>query len=350
VLVPLEIRAGALARETLAREGWHGDAFRYLVGASGGPKWLVLSRLDRVLFTELLLPRTQPLLTLGSSIGAWRNSCLALPDPGAAIERMEQAYLAQRYGCDRPSPDEVSQVGLAMLETVLGAEGAEHLTAHPLIGTHIVTARADDQARSSSLAGLGQAALRNALQRSQLGRHFQRVVFHSQAAAHERIALRGFATHYAPLLPSNLRQALHASGSIPMVLAGERDINHAPPGHYWDGGIIDYHFDPEDLAGLPGLVLYPHFVPHWIPGWFDKFLPWRKRERLPDNVVLISPSAAFVRSLPLAKIPDRSDFRRCEEAERQHNWGQVLARTKELADAMRWQLQQSDPLAGVQSD
>ena len=41
----------------------------------------------------------------------------------------------------------------------------------------------------------------------------------------------------------HLLSALHASGSIPFVLTGERDIPGAPPGQYWDGGIIDYHFD-----------------------------------------------------------------------------------------------------------
>ena len=57
--------------------------------------------------------------------------------------------------------------------------------------------------------------------------------------------------HYAGLLPTqhtelsttNLRQAVLASGSIPLVLNPVEDIAGAGVGRYYDGGVTDYHFD-----------------------------------------------------------------------------------------------------------
>ena len=45
----LEVRVGQFAAKRLEREGWHADLIDGLIGASGGPKWLILGRLDRVL-------------------------------------------------------------------------------------------------------------------------------------------------------------------------------------------------------------------------------------------------------------------------------------------------------------
>ena len=60
-----------------------------------------------------------------------------------------------------------------------------------------------------------------------------------------------------------------------------------------------------------GLVLYPHFQKAVVPGWLDKALPWRKASGAwLDNVILISPSRAYLDRLPLKKLPDRNDFKR----------------------------------------
>ena len=102
----LEVHAGGAAREALLRNGLRPELFGTLVGASGGPKWLVLSALDRLLFPWLgRALEVRHLRTIGSSIGAWRNLCLALPDPAAAIRRLEQAYIDQRYDTP-PTPAE----------------------------------------------------------------------------------------------------------------------------------------------------------------------------------------------------------------------------------------------------
>ncbi|KGE04050.1 hypothetical protein HRUBRA_01391 [Pseudohaliea rubra DSM 19751] len=180
------------------------------------------------------------------------------------------------------------------------------------------------------------------------------MLFSSRAATHAATgagtaapALPGFATTTAPLTAGNARAVLHASGSIPFLLAGERTIPGAPPGHYWDGGIIDYHFDPRPLRSA-GLILYPHFRGDLTPGWFDKFLPWRRlAPELVDRLVLIAPHPAFVASLPQGKIPDRGDFTTMATQERQANWRRCMERGQELADAFAAQVAGTDPLARV---
>ena len=131
------------------------------------------------------------------------------------------------------------------------------------------------------------------------------------------------------------------------MLTGERDIPGAPSGQYWDGGIIDYHFDLGQYRG-EGLILYPHFSASVVPGWFDKFLPWRQAaiEEI-DNLVLLCPSAEFVADLPLGKIPDRSDFSRLDHQQRVRYWEQCVGRSKALAEEFAELLLSSDPLGSA---
>ena len=64
-------------------------------------------------------------------------------------------------------------------------------------------------------------------------------------------------TQHVLLTKDNLRQAVLASGSIPMVLNPVENIAGAGRGLYYDGGVTDYHFDLSFSDS--GLVLYPHF-------------------------------------------------------------------------------------------
>ena len=123
-----------------------------------------------------------------------------------------------------------------------------------------------------------------------------------------------------------------ASGAIPLVLNGIRDINGAPPGIYRDGGIIDYHLDlPTSAEGK--LTLFPHFYDHLIPGWFDKKLPWRRAAtRNTDRTLLLCPSPEFIRNLPNGKIPDRTDFKTMEPELRKKVWRSVVSSCAALAE------------------
>ena len=91
-------------------------------------------------------------------------------------------------------------------------------------------------------------------------------------------------------------------------------------GAFWDGGIIDYHFDltrlPEDQVWL-----YPHFNSRTTVGWFDKFLPWRANQQVSaDQLIMICPSDEFLAQLPFGKIPDRRDFGKIPERVRETYW------------------------------
>ena len=347
----LSVHVGDEAARQIANHGWSPDLFSLLLGASGGPKWFILSQLDRVLFGDFLQRGSQPLATLGSSIGAWRNACLTQPNPVSAIERMEQGYLNQTYDNAKPGPEEVTAVSRGILQSVLADSGAEALVNHPRIRSHIVTARGKGPAASRSPAalatGMGVAALGNAVSRKLLRHQFQRVVFHSSAGGSPGLELNDFDTRYCPLSPDSVLPALHASGAIPFVLTGERDIPGAPKGQYWDGGIIDYHFDLAKYRG-DGLILYPHFRAGIVPGWFDKFLPWRQ---LPVNasrhLALLCPSDEFVATLPHGKIPDRNDFKRFGAEERVRYWQQCLTASAALAEEFAELQEQKDPLSGV---
>ena len=347
----LSVHVGDEAARQIANHGWSPDLFSLLLGASGGPKWFILSQLDRVLFGDFLQRGSQPLATLGSSIGAWRNACLTQPDPVTAIERMEQGYLNQTYDNAKPGPEEVTAVSRGILQSVLADSGAEALVNHPRIRSHIVTARGKGPAasrRPAALAtGMGVAALGNAVSRKLLRHQFQRVVFHSRAGGDPGLALNDFDTCYCPLTADSVLPALHASGAIPFVLTGERDIPSAPRGQYWDGGIIDYHFDLANYPG-EGLILYPHFRAGIVPGWFDKFLPWRQATIHDiDKLVLLCPSAEFIAQLPLGKIPDRSDFSRMAHEQRVAYWEQCIKRSAVLAEEFAELVTGSDPLKGT---
>lgn len=331
----LDLYAGPTALRRLQREGIRADSFGTLVGASGGPKWFVLYGLDRYLFGEFFAGREKPLVTLGSSAGAWRLSCMGLADPLAGIDRLARYYAAQQYS-SKPDLEEISHEAEKLVNIVLGENGAREIAGHPVVQVHIIADRvrglvASEQ-RSALLAGLGLSAFANMLNRRYLGRWFQRVVFHAGSPAPAMAALKDFDTRCVRLTEGNVRKALLASGAIPLVLKGVADIPGAPPGVYRDGGITDYHFDLPFQSGEE-LVLYPHFYSRFSPGWFDKSLPWRKpRATHYHNVLVLAPSREFVRSLPYGKIPDRQDFSRMDFETRYAYWQQVLQESARLGE------------------
>ena len=122
-----------------------------------------------------------------------------------------------------------------------------------------------------------------------------------------------FPSRCVPLSSENVRPSLLASCSIPFWLSAQHHLPGAPQGAYWDGGITDYHLHLDYrplLATGAALVLYPHFQAQVVPGWLDKALKSRhKATPFLDNLVLAGAgAAAWVASLPAAKLPDRNDF------------------------------------------
>jgi len=333
----LQFKAGPAAREILTKEGFDFERFEVMAGASGGPKWLVLSQLDRVIADRLLPSRRAPLDLLGSSIGAWRFTCYGLSDPLAAIDRFEEAYLAQVYS-RRPTAVEVSSRTRQIFRHLCGDDGERQILSNPLVRLNVMAVRACGLAGAESRwlqgAAIAAASLGNLLSRKALAMAYQRALFQDPRSRQRFEGIQGLPMHRIALGPENLEDAVVASGSIPLVLSGVRDIAGAPRGTYRDGGVTDYHFDSPLVDG-PGLVLYPHFYGHMVPGWFDKHTGRRAHGASTDRVLLMYPSAEFVNSLPYGKIPDREDFNKLDDSQRQTYWRRVIDECQRLADELR---------------
>jgi len=311
----LLLLAGRKAFQTIRENGLRPDMVRIVVGAAGGAKWLVLHSLDRILFSSWFKHRTEPLFLLGSSIGAWRFAAVSQSDPAEALDRFLSIYTAEQ-SIPKSTHKVVTRQGVKMLDALLGREGDQEIFCHPFLRLNIVAARckwpvASDNRILLSL-GLMDAVLYNAIHREGLKFFFERTLFSDPQDTPPFAESSEFSATKVPLSQRNLKHALLASASIPLMMSGVKNIPDAPRGTYRDGGVLDYHFDLPFMGKADdpeGIVLFPHYTNRIIPGWFDKNLPWRKpRESNMDNVLLVSPSSAFIERLPYKKIPDRNDF------------------------------------------
>lgn len=331
----LDIYAGSDAFKKLQSEGFTHQQFSAFLGASGGPKWFSLFGLDKYLFGEFFKDRQQPLALIGSSAGAFRAACFAQSDPVAAISRLAKYYSETVYS-EKVTPAEITQKARVLLTQVLGPTGAAEIINNAIFKVHFIVAKANglvaSERKALQLAGLLKSYAMNRLSRRLLTKQYERYVYHSPYSDLRLIDESHFTTHYIDLSPQNLADSLLASGSIPMVMQGIKNIAGSPPGMYRDGGIIDYHFDLK-LANQKGLTLYPHFNNNPKAGWFDKSLKRKVNPRNYNNTVLLVPSAQFIASLPYGKIPDREDFIKLEAHARIKYWQTVLAETERLADA-----------------
>lgn len=325
----LTVKAGPRALAHLQSHGLAPNDVDLMLGASGGPRWLVLSHLDRY-FIDWFAGRQRPLFLVGASSGAWRFGCYAQQQARAALERLEQVYVEQAYPPD-PSPTYILGRCAEMQNFVLGQNGVRESLSHPYVRLNLVTALARGWAGKPDYRqglGFGLAALANMAGRHHLGRVCPRVLF-SDPRDRPVWPLDDLETHLVELTPDNLQPALVASGAIPWLIRGVRDIAGGPPGIYRDGGVIDYHFDLP-FAG-PGLALFAHFSPRHVPGWFDTYWPKRQPRHL-DHLVMLHPSPQFVARLPFARVPDREDFYRLDDQTRFEVWRKAVEAGRWLVD------------------
>lgn len=303
--------AGGKALAHVREHGLNPESVRILAGAAGGPKWLILSALDRFLASWMVRKRKTPLRLIGSSIGAWRFAAYSMNNPVHALELFEDEYINQCYD-HRPTPAEVTRESYRIFDAFTGKDGAAEILSNPHVRLNLLSARCRwplSSDRTVPLAlGLSAAALANLLGRRWIASFFERTLFHDARDFSPLFAIDGFPPQRVALSERNLRAALMASGSIPLVMSRVTNIAGAPPGAYRDGGLIDYHLDLPFQSG-DGIVLFPHYLDRIIPGWFDKNVFWRSASPANfENVLLVCPSREFVARLPYGKIPDRDDF------------------------------------------
>ena len=312
---------GALAR--IRSHGLRAADVAVVPAAAGGPKGLVFRALDQWVFGEWFPTAPRERILIGSSIGAWRMAAACQRDPARAFARLGELYSGQRYTSTKPSQEQIDEVVQHLLdEFVRGHE--DDIVNHPHYRLQVLAVRgkrvlANPGHRRAEMRGFAAAALHNLLSRDKLALLMDRVVIGDRRARAPWLeqGFDRFATHFAPLGRDNLAASLLASGTLPMLMKPVRDIAGAPPGHYWDGGIIDYNLAlpyARVAERDPGaIVLYPHFSEHIVPGWLDKAMPWRRAARGPnrgwlDNVLIVAPSREFLARMPRGKLIDRSDF------------------------------------------
>jgi hypothetical protein len=279
-------------------------------------------------------------------------ACLAQRDPVAALARGHHAYIYEQRYTRKPATTEVTRVLGRALDLLLGPTGADEILAHPWARVHVITAELRGLGASGRrpllLAALALAIAGNVLSRRTLALQLRRWIFHSAGTESPFTELTDLPTRHAALTRENLRDVLLASGAIPLLLEGVR-IPGVEGGLHWDGGVLDYHLDIDFGTGQ-GIVLYPHFFGHVVPGWFDKALRWRRAAATNfRRALLISPSDAFVASLPGGKIPDRRDFYTMPEDERIRRWQGVVDASATLGDELRELVRTGDIAARVEA-
>lgn len=341
--LPIEFHAGRNVRAHLAREGFRLDDFPTLLGAAGGPKWLALHGLDRV-----LAPRVRrafgahaPVDLIGSSIGAWRFAAWLQDDPAAALDRLFDAYTDPAlFAGAIPTFDGLFAHYLDALMD--GDAGTGQVLACAEARLHMVVSLFPAPAlplpaRLGVLPRLGLMALRNALPGDRNRRSFltgspKRLVC-STRAPDPRLG-HGWPHRNMTLDAHSLRPALMATAAVPGMISPVPGLDPERRGGLGiDGGLVDYHFDGRQGGGR--FLLYPHFRSTLTPGWFDK--PLRSRRiaaRDVDDLLLICPSAAFVAGLPGGKVPDRGDPRRLGPLACRKAWRAAGEAALALGDAL----------------
>ncbi len=356
----LAIYAGPGARALLQREGLRPEHVAAIPAAAGGPKGLMLSRLDQFLFGDWLRESAQPIDLVGASIGAWRMATACMADNVAGFKRLEHDYIRQEFvippGKRMPSADSVSEAFAQSLLSFYDGHVAQVLS-HQRYKLHVVTSHGKHvlhrQGRVSTPLGYAGAFVANAISRKALGNWLERVVFSTPSGPGSEPATMAnlpfdtsdIHTLQCALTDDNFYQALRASCSIPFALNAVHDIPGAPTGAYWDGGITDYHMHLHYQTPPTQVVLYPHFQQAVVPGWLDKTLKHRHAATAAlDHMVVIAPKPQWVATLPNAKLPDRHDFIHYKNdfAGRVKAWQCAVDESQRLVDELQGWLAKPD--------
>lgn len=333
------VKAGPRALEIIRDEGLRPERVQVVAGAAGGPKWLLLYHLDRLMLAGFYNRCARPLHLIGSSIGAWRFAAFCQNDARAALDRFREAYIHQTYD-GKPTPAEVTAESRRVMDRYVDDEGINQILGNPERRLAILAVKCrhltacEDRVRMG--LGLAAATAANLISRSSLKYFFQRSLFSDGRQALPLAMEDGIPFRQYPLNRRNFKDALLSSGSIPLVMSGVRSIDGADAGVYRDGGMIDYHLDLPYRLDADSLVLMPHFTGKIIPGWLDKKLSWRQPARTNmAHVVMIAPSPEFVSKLPGAKIPDRTDFKTFfrQDDQRFATWDKVVEMCRAPSEA-----------------
>jgi hypothetical protein len=249
-----------------------------------------------------------------------------------------ESYITTTY-TRADNPLSIRKSLAAIINKTIENDAVPFALAHRDYRLAIVTARAKNLTAAGNVfvqrLGFAFSFLGNALSRSLIHSFFERVVFYSGPKPPAFGLAPGFRGVCVPLNKTNFKSVLVATGAIPLIITGVRDIFGAPRGVYRDGGLIDYHLAGNYGARENDLTLLFLHQDRLIPGWLDKRLTSRKPSaRDVQNMILVYPSDDFIASLPSGKVPDREDFAAFvdEPEARIANWRQAVAKAAPLGE------------------
>jgi len=333
----VEYKAGREILESIRADGLDPRRIGVFAGPAGGPKWFVSVGFDKALMQSGFLKRAnRRALLVGSSAGGWRCLAMACPDPLDAYEKLRISYSRNVFSRN-DTPITVAGALRSNVDAFISEKGAQGILHNGSFDVAIHAVRARGPAGSATQAIEGAtivvAGLMNAVTSRAMDLFYERVVFYSGKEPPR--FLGRFRGRGVRLTERNIRSAALATGSLPYVVAGVRDIPDAPAGVYRDGGLIDYQCNQNYCPGSGRITLFFHYQERIVPGWFDKKLTWRQPPNGSlDRVLQVYPSRAFVDLLPDRRLPDRDDFISFvdDPAERIRRWDKVAELSTALGE------------------
>ena len=329
----IRIIAGPHAYEVIRDGGLSWNDIAVYFGPAVGPRWLIAAGFDLSLLKSGVLGKVRPLLLIGASAGAWRLSTWIQPDAERSYLSLLEAYISAMY-TEKDNPTSIQQSLLNIIDQAIETDALPFALKHPRYRLAIITARAKHLTAFSSkvLQGFGFTVcyLLNALSPRFIFSFVERVIFYSgplPPPSNKSICI--------PLSPSNFKAALLASGAIPLVVEGVRNIFGAPRGTYRDGGLTDYQLNsalpPHAYNGFSLSFLHQARI---IPAWLDKKLNRYPKREMIEKTVLALPSEDLIARLPEGRVPERDDFiRYMSEPERRiKNWRKAVRLTSHLGE------------------
>jgi hypothetical protein len=332
------IKAGKRAYEIIQDGGFHFDRVTTYFGPATGPRWLITSGFDLTLLKNGLLGRSKAIHLVGSSAGAMRFAAWLQPEPEQSYRTLIESYIGITYKRnDTPATVLESLVDLA--NSYIEDDALSFALTNKKYRLAIITARARNLMASElkwvQRTGIGICFLFNAINRSYIHDFAERVVFYNGPKPPHFCLRPGYRGRYIRLNEINFKYAVMASGAIPLVVAGIKDIYGAPSGVYRDGGLIDYHLTHNYAPTNEDIILFFNHQERIIPGWLDKRLSYRRPQAdILDNVVMIYPADSFIAKLPGGKVPERDDFAIFidDPASRIKNWRRAVELAQPLGE------------------
>jgi hypothetical protein len=248
---PIQIKAGRKAYRLIKDGGFHFDQVTAYYGPAAGPRWLVASGFDLALLREGALGRSRPVSLIGASAGAWRFAAWIQPEPEKSYRALMEKYTTTSY-VRTDTPATVLESLSAIMNDYLEDDALPFALANKKYRMAVLTARSKNlvasELKTIQALGLGLSFLCNALNRRAMHLFFEPVVFYQGAKPPPFCLAAAFRGRFVPLTEVNFKHAVLASGAIPLVVGGVKDIFGAPKGIYRDGGMIDYHLNHRLLV------------------------------------------------------------------------------------------------------